>query len=143
MGIKKDDTNVKARVLKMGADPEKDDRIFPTCDVRYMYAIAVCLLYPVYYDGTQFIKQGAAYFGQSSNYIDLYHIGFGFLNIYCQMSENGTWNIWSKIVMISVILTCLAKTFFFMRIFVAFSYIVTMIVRVGYDLQIFLSSSSF
>lgn len=122
----------------MDADPEKDDRIFPTCDVRFMYAIGACLLYPVYYDGTQLFKQGGAYFAQGSNYLDLVHIGFGFINIWCQMSPNGTWNIWSKIVMIIVIMTTLFKTFFFMRIFVAFSYIVTMIVQVAIDLKVFL-----
>lgn len=40
--------------------------------------------------------------------------------------------------MIIVILTTLLKTFFFMRIFVSFSYIVTMVVNVVYDLKIFL-----
>ena len=40
--------------------------------------------------------------------------------------------------MIMVISTCLLKTFFFMRIFVSFSYIVTMITNVVIDLKIFL-----
>jgi len=62
----------------------------------------------------------------------------GYYNISRQMAENGTWNIYSKIVMIIVILTCLMKTFFFMRIFTSFSYIVTMIVNVIIDLKIFL-----
>ena len=40
--------------------------------------------------------------------------------------------------MIIVISTCLLKTFFFMRIFTSFSYIVTMITNVVIDLKIFL-----
>lgn len=41
---------------------EVDNRIFPRCEENYMIALAVCLLYPVYYDGTQLIKQGSNYF---------------------------------------------------------------------------------
>jgi len=96
---------------------EQDPRIFPPCDTRYMIAIFLCMLYPTIYDGTQCLKQGRAYFLYSSNYIDMTHIFFGFLNIYMQTMENGTWNIWSKIVMIVIIFTCLLKTFFFMKIF--------------------------
>jgi len=55
-----------------------------------------------------------------------------------QLSDNGTWNIYSKILMIVVILTCLIKTLFFMKIFTNFSYIVTMIIGVVIDLKIFL-----
>lgn len=40
--------------------------------------------------------------------------------------------------MIVVILTCLIKTLFFMKIFTNFSYIVTMIIGVVIDLKIFL-----
>lgn len=54
------------------------------------------------------------------------------------MSDNGTWNIYSKILLIVVILTCLIKTLFFMKIFTNFSYIVTMIIGVVIDLKIFL-----
>jgi len=74
----------------------------------------------------------------TSNYIDMSHIFFGFLNIYMQTMENGTWNIWSKIVMIIIIFTCLLKTFFFMKIFQSYSYIVTMITNVVIDLKVFL-----
>jgi hypothetical protein len=40
----------------MHKDGEKDTRIFPICDKYYMWAIAVCLIYPMIYDGTQLIK---------------------------------------------------------------------------------------
>ena len=66
------------------------------------------------------------------------HIFFGYLKIMFQLSDNGTWNIYSKILMIVVILTCLIKTLFFMKIFTNFSYIVTMIIGVVIDLKIFL-----
>lgn len=140
--VKKDGTDVRARqaVTHMAeeGDEEADVRIFPPCDPRYMIAIAACLLYPALYDGTQLFKQGASYFAQGSNYIDVCHVLFGYYNIWCQMADNGTWNIWSKIVMIICISTCLLKTFFFMRIFTSFSYIVTMITNVVIDLKIFL-----
>jgi len=50
----------------------------------------------------------------------------------------GTWNIYSKIVMIVVVYTSLIKTFYFMKIVQQFSYIVTMITSVIVDLRIFL-----
>jgi len=120
------------------ADGEVDNRIFPTCNHNYMWAIAICLLYPIYYDGLQLFKQGMSYFKHGQNYIDIMHIFIGYLNITFQMSVNGTWNIWSKILMIIVILTCLIKTLIFMKIFTNFSYIVTMIINVVFDLKIFL-----
>jgi hypothetical protein len=119
-------------------DVEIDNRIFPKCNHNYMWAIAICLLYPIYYDGIQLFKQGFTYFKHGQNYIDIMHIFIGYLNIVFQMSDNGTWNIWSKILMIVVILTCLIKTLIFMKIFTNFSYIVTMIINVVFDLKIFL-----
>lgn len=49
----------------------------------------------------------------------------------------GTWNIIPKCTMIMVILLCLLKVFFFMRIFMRLSYIVTMIMQVMKDLRVF------
>ena len=65
--------------------------------------------------------------------MDIIHVYIGFTNIYNQM-YNGTWEIWSKVTMIMVILVGLMKTFFFMRIKMSFSYIVTMIIHVISDL---------
>lgn len=62
-------------------DGEVDNRIFPKCDTKYMWAIAVCLLYPIYYDGIQLIKQGTTYFKHGQNYIDIMHILIGYMNI--------------------------------------------------------------
>jgi len=106
--------------------------------MTYMYLIVCCLMYPVWYDGTQMFKQGHHYLKYSANYIDIFHILFGFFNIYMQVVV-GTWNIYSKYVMITVIATCLVKTFYFMRIVMRLSYIVTMIVNVVKDLVVFLT----
>ena len=84
------------------------------------------------------MKQGSSYFTHTANYIDICHIFFGYMSIVFQIGDNGTWNIWSKIVMIVTILTTLIKTLFFMKIFTNFSYIVTMIIGVVIDLKIFL-----
>merc|ERR1712238_260360 len=72
-------------------DGEIDNRIFPKCDHRYMWAIAICLLYPIYYDGLQLVKQGTTYFKYGQNYIDIMHILIGYINIVFQMSDNVTW----------------------------------------------------
>ena len=65
------------------------------------------------------------------------HITLGYLSIYLQWTS-GTWELSSKVTLIIVILICLLKTFFFMRIVMSFSYIVTMIINVVYDLKVFL-----
>jgi hypothetical protein len=112
-------------------------RINPDPDTYLLRIICVCLVYPLLYDGTQALKQGLEYLSDSWNYLDMLHISLGFYNVKCQWSY-GTWELQSKIVMIIVILVCLMKTFFFMRIVMSFSYIVTMIINVVYDLQVFL-----
>lgn len=65
------------------------------------------------------------------------HLLLGFTNIFLQY-YHGTWELSSKIVIMGVILICLLKTFFFMRIVKKFSYIVTMINLVFRDLLVFL-----
>lgn len=50
----------------------------------------------------------------------------------------GACRIFTKTILIIVIFLLLIKTFFFMRIFRSFSYIVTMIINVVIDLQVFL-----
>jgi hypothetical protein len=109
----------------------------PNCSIKYMYILFGCLIYPTFYDGTQCVKQGADYFKDGWNYLDMVHIGLGFANIYCQYAV-GTWALSSKIVLLVIICIGLLKTFFFMRIVKKFSYIVTMINRVFVDLLVFL-----
>lgn len=69
------------------------------------------------------------YFADPWNTIDIGNITLGFFNIYCQLNL-GTWELVPKITMVAVIILCLIKTFFFMRIFLGLSYIVTMLVQV-------------
>lgn len=83
------------------------------------------------------IKQGFDYFLDAWNYLDLLNIFLGYGNLYLQW-KHGTWYIWSKISMIVIVLVVLMKTFFFMRIRMSFSYIVTMIINVVYDLKVFM-----
>jgi hypothetical protein len=117
---------------------EKDClRISPAADAIYLYIIFGCLLYPLIYDGTQALKQGSQYLADPWNYMDMLHITLGYGNIYCQLNI-GTWELTSKIVMIFVTIVCLIKTFFFMRIVKSFSYIVTMIINVIIDLEVFM-----
>lgn len=103
----------------------------------WLYIIQACLIYPLFYDGTQACKQGSAYLNDVWNYLDLLHIFAGYYNIYSQFCV-GTWEMSSKIVIIMVTIFCLLKTFFFMRIVKSFSYIVTMIMNVVADLRIFM-----
>ena len=114
-----------------------DEIIFPLAEKNYLIVLAVCLCYPIWYDGTQLMKSGINYFYQGSNYIDIVHISMGFLNIYMQIYV-GTWDYLSKVVLIIVIMTSLKKTFAYMRIFPEFSSIVTMINCVIIDLRIFM-----
>lgn len=109
----------------------------PPADETLLMILAGCLVYPTFYDGMQAYKQGIGYFADAWNYIDIIHIVLGYLNIYFQ-GFTGTWKLWSKITMIIVILVNLLKTFFFMRIKMSFSYIVTMIINVIFDLKVFL-----
>lgn len=93
----------------------------------------VLLIYPVCYDGTQMLKQKMDYFSDPWNYIDILNISLGYYNCYLQW-QGGTWELMAKVCFIFVILIGLIKTFFFMRIIMSFSYIVTMIIRVILDL---------
>lgn len=72
------------------------------------------------------------------NYIDILNIILGYWNIYNQLYV-GTLELTTKLVMIGLILVCLMKLFFFMRIIERFSYIVTMIIEVFSDLRAFLT----
>ena len=39
-----------------------DDIIFPLAEKNYLIVLAVCLCYPIWYDGTQLLKSGLNYF---------------------------------------------------------------------------------
>ena len=93
---------------------DKNERISPPANYDTLYLLMVCLVYPLLYDGRQMVKQGVDYLQDFWNYVDILHIGLGYFNCYCQMQD--TWGLLSKITIIFVILICLIKTFFFMRI---------------------------
>ena len=116
---------------------ENSVRVNPPPEKILLVIIMIALIYPVVYDGTQMIKQGLEYFNDPWNYIDIFNITLGYYNCYLQWA-GGTWELDAKIVMIFVILLGLIKTFFFMRIVMSFSYIVTMIISVVIDLRVFL-----
>jgi len=115
----------------------KVGRVNPDPNLNLLAVIACCLIYPTFYDGTQMVKNGISYFADPWNYIDILNISMGYYSIYCQL-YNGTWSLSAKLSMIAVILVCMLKTFFFMRIVMSFSYIVTMIIGVVGDLKVFL-----
>ena len=115
------------------SDPNNIHRINPPSSKNHMIAFAVCLIYPLGYDGTQMVKQGAEYLQDPWNYIDMAHISLGYVNIYFQYFY-GTIEFPSQVIFVIVLFICLVKTFFFMRIVQRFSYIVTMITMVVNDL---------
>lgn len=112
-------------------------KVSPKPNERILMVVAGCLVYPTFYDGTQAIKQGFEYFSDMWNYLDLLHIIVGYGNLYLQWKDD-PWKLTSKLTMIVVILISLLKTFFFLRIRMSFSYIVTMITSVVIDLRVFL-----
>lgn len=104
----------------------------------WLYVIGLCLIYPIFYDGRQMIKSGWRYLDDKWNFIDIFHISMGLVNLLCQKYFN-PFNLTCKVVIIIVIITCLIKQFFFMRVVESFTYIVTMILSVIIDLQVFLT----
>ena len=106
--------------------------------IVFLYVIGGCLLYPVFYDGRQMWKQGWRYLDDKWNYVDVFHLSMGYVNLVCQAFLD-PFNVTCKLVIIIVILTCLIKQFFFMRVVMSFSYIVTMIISVIRDLTVFLT----
>lgn len=118
--------------LESGVEIVKDENMKrtspdPPPHHSWLVILAAGLVYPLYYDGTQACRQGWDYLNDVWNYVDLLHIFLGYYNIYLQL-YNGTWSVFSKKIMIIVTAICLIKTFFFLRIFKQFSYIVTMII---------------
>lgn len=106
--------------------------------IVFLYIIGACLIYPVFYDGRQMWKQGLRYVDDKWNYVDVFHLSMGYVNLFCQAFLDPS-NVTCKLVIIIVILTCLIKQFFFMRVVMSFSYIVTMIISVIRDLSVFLT----
>lgn len=82
------------------------------------------------YDTFQAWKAGPVdYLSDGWNYVDMSYSSLGFFNLYMQYYV-GTINIYSKIVLMIVVLICLLKTFFFMRILTIFSHLVKRVIYV-------------
>lgn len=113
-------------------------RMNPEANTDYLIVLGVLLLRSVYIDLTQLRVGGAHYFDDPWNYVDILNISLGYWNIYNQL-YNGTLELETKLVLITLILISLMKLFFYMRIIESFSYIVTMITSVFYDLRTFLA----
>lgn len=69
-------------------------------------------------------------------WIEILNILFGWASIYCQLYW-GTWDIGAKIVLIILIFISCLKTLFYLKILKSFSYIVTMVISVVFDLRYF------
>ena len=87
--------------------------------------LGVLLIYPAIYDGAQMLKQGRKYFTQFWNYVDILHILGGYVNIIAQM--NNSVQMKSTVLQAVIVISILFKLFFFMRIYVRFSIITTML----------------
>lgn len=70
-----------------------------------------------------------SYFEDGWNYVDIMHIVCGYLNIAMQL-YCGTWNIFSKIMMVVVVMCAMIKSFFFLRINEEYSMIVKRLISV-------------
>ena len=119
-------------------DPKTGIRLNPPPNKPLLLALGILLLRAVQIDLTQFRVAGLHYFDDLWNLNDLLNIGLGYWNIYNQL-YSGTLELVTKLVMIGVLLSCLLKVFFFMRIVEKFSYIVTMILSVFIDLRTFIT----
>lgn len=123
--------------LKTMNNVEKDDRIYPEAPAGLVIQ-GLLLVYPMLYSGRQCVRSGLVYFITPYYWIEILNIIFGWWSIYCQMYV-GTWDISSKIVMITLIFICCVKTLFYLKILKSFSYIVTMVISVVYDLRYFVT----
>jgi len=135
---KKSDANYVRYANQFTRLPNKkynDMRIYPPAEPYSLLLQGLCLLYHVVYEGAQLAKKGPVYF--TYNFKDFLLIVVGYLNIYMQLYA-GTWWIYSKIVLILLVTLTMFKTFEFMRVVESFSYIVTMIRAVLFDLRVFL-----
>jgi len=104
----------------------------------YLGTIFVMLFIPLYNDSQQAFKVGLLKFVTVGvNWLDILHVTIGFYSCYLQFFEgpSGTQSI---LILILSIILCLIKTFFYMKIFESFSFIVTMILQVVIDLKVFI-----
>jgi hypothetical protein len=106
-------------------------------DPSYNYYQAICLVYPLFLEFYRLKTTGLKYFSSMNNMLDLMHIFFGFLNIYYQINV-GPDSLDSQLIIIFECYLSLAKTFQFMKMVLAFSSVVTMIINVFLSLNNFI-----
>ena len=107
--------------------------------VDYALLMGLFLIYPWIYDLTQLLFLGfREYMKDGYNYIDIFYVYGGYVNILVSLVY-GPYNIFCKVVIILIIMIIIVKSFFFLRIFPAYTPIVVMLNRVIYDLKIYLS----
>jgi hypothetical protein len=111
--------------------------IYPKPNMYGLAGMQVGMFYAAWHDAFQMVKLQGEYFKDKWNYLDIVYILLGYYNIWLQHS-GATLALRSRIVFIAIIYLCLMKTFFFLRIVMSYSYIVTMIVNVVADLRVFL-----
>lgn len=119
-------------------NPEVDKRIYPPTYSYMLWMQGLLLLCPIVIATTQFYRKGWRYWITPYYWIEILNIVFGLWSIYCQANV-GTWDISSKIVLIMLIAISLLKTIIYLKVFKAFSYIVTMIISVVSDLRYFIT----
>ena len=71
-----------ATFLRESRYTDEGEKRNPPPSIWYLYMIFGCLIYPLIYDGNQFLKQGHEYFYDFWNLIDVAHIVLGYVNIY-------------------------------------------------------------
>lgn len=100
----------------------------------------ICLIYPTCYESLQIYKSGVAnYFSEPWNYIDICHILFGIINVFCQRLQPDILNKSNIVFMMLVAILLLFKLFFFLRIVNSMSFLVSMLMKVFYDLRPFIT----
>jgi hypothetical protein len=108
--------------------------------IAHSWAILICLIYPLFYDGLQLIKSGPSdYFQDPWNFIDQFHIWFGIINVALQRFSSDILHPMNILVMVSVTFIMLIKTFFYLRVFDSMSFLVSMLKQVFLDLRPFMA----
>ena len=118
------------------------ERIYIQADLDHIWVLKLILLlgiiYPTSYELSQAYRQGLkSYFSDIGNISDIVYTWGGIANVLLQELGDPYLPI-TKILMTTILIQQLIKTFFFLRIFDALSYIVTMIRQVIVDLRVFL-----
>ena len=107
-------------------------------DIYYAIWLCIGIIYPACYDLLQLYRDGIAeYCSDLYNFADFIYIWGSLANSILQVIY-GPQAVFTKIIMITLVVLLITKTFFFLRMFDSLTPIVVMITTVIYDLRIFL-----